>query len=464
MTDIIHLSLTELGHELKARNLSPVEALEACLARIDATEGKLNAYVRVLSESARAEAERAEIDIANGNWKGPLHGVPVAIKDLCDIAGVATTSSSRVREHWMADADSAVVSCLRAAGATIVGKTHTHEFAYGVATPTTRNPWDPQRTPGGSSGGSGATVASGGAFMGVGTDTGGSIRIPSSLCGIVGMKPTFGRVSRVGITSLSWGLDHAGPLTRTVEDAAACLQAMAGHDPRDPGSLDEPVPDFSALLDQGVQGLRVGVPTNFFFDNVAPEVEAAVRAAHDRLASLGATLVDVAMPMADQIGPVEFAILMPEASAYHQQMLRETPELYNDDVRVLLEAGEMIPATDYIQAQRIRNQIQQAFRRLYEQIDVIVGPTVTAPAVVAGTESLTWEDGSEEAMISVYARLPSLGNVTGLPAMNVPCGFTDQGLPIGMQVIGRPLDEATVFRVGAAYQAATDWHQRHPNP
>jgi len=463
MNEILSLSAAELGAKLKARELSPVDAVEACLERIETTEPKLNAYVRVLAEEARAAARQAEQEIAAGDWRGPLHGVPVALKDLYDLAHIPTTSSSRVREGWTPQADSAAAARLKQAGAIILGKTHTHEFAYGITTPTTRNPWDTERTPGGSSGGSGATVAASGAFMAMGSDTGGSIRIPAALCGTVGLKPTFGRVSRAGITSLSWGLDHAGPLTCTVEDAALSLQALAGYDPRDPGSADEPVPDYLAGLHDGIKGLRVGVPTNYFFDQLDGEVEAAVRQAYEQLEALGAQLVEVELPMADQFVPVEFGIMMPEASDYHHDMLREKAELYNDDVRVLLEAGELIPAAVYIRAQRVRNLIQQGFRKLYEQVDVIVAPSITAPAVTAGTDAITWPNGREESLMSAYTRFAVPGNVTGLPAMSVPCGFTENGLPIGFQAIGRPFDESTVLRLGAAYEAATDWHQRRPD-
>ncbi|MGM0584348.1 MAG: amidase [Pseudomonadota bacterium] len=463
MSGILDLSLAELSRKIRAGEVSPVEATEACLDRIAATDNALGAYVVVLADEARAAAGQAEAEIKAGDWKGPLHGVPVAIKDLYDMAGVPTTSSSKVRSDWTPQADGRTAADLRAAGAVLLGKTHTHEFAYGISTPTTRNPWDPERIPGGSSGGSGATVASGGAFMAMGTDTGGSIRIPAALCGTVGLKPTFGRVSRVGVTSLAWGLDHAGPLTRTVEDAAICLQALAGYDPRDPGSLEEPVPDYSASLRDGVKGLRVGVPTNYFFDNVEPEVEQAVRQAHEKLAELGADLVEVALPMPEQIMAVEFGICLPEASAYHREMLRARPQDYNDDVRVFLEAGEMIPATTYIQALRVRNLLQQGFRKLYDSVDVIVAPTVAATAVKAGAQSVTWPDGTEEPLTSVYVRLSAPANVTGLPSLSVPCGFSSEGLPIGFQAIGRPLDEATVLRLGAAYQAATDWTSRRPS-
>lgn len=462
MAGILDLSLTELGAKIKAKAVSPVEATEAALARIEATEPKLNAYVVVTADMARAAAKQAEKEVASGHWKGPLHGVPVAIKDLYDIEGLPTTSSSNVRSNWVAQSDSAAVTRLKAAGAVIVGKTHTHEFAYGIATPTTRNPWDVSRIPGGSSGGSGATVASRGAWMGMGSDTGGSIRIPAAVCGTVGLKPTFGRASRAGVTSLAWGLDHVGPLTRTVADAAACMQVLAGYDPRDPGSVNEPVPDFSAGLGKGVKGLRIGIPANYYFAPIEPEVEAAVRKAAEVLKGLGAELADVTIPMPDQIMAVEFAICLPEASAYHRRMLRESAHLYNDDVRIFLEAGEMVPAVTYIQALRVRNLIQQGFRKLYERCDVILAPTVPAVAAKAGAEAVTYPDGTVEPLSSVYVRLSAPANVTGLPSVSVPCGFSSDGLPIGFQVIGRPLDEATILQVGAAYEAATDWTARAP--
>ena len=462
MTALHELSLAEVSARIRAREVSPVEVTEACLQRIAATEPVLNAFVRVLAEEARADARTAEAELAAGQWRGPLHGVPVALKDLYDMKGVPTTASSAVREDWTAEADGDTAARLRAAGAVILGKTHTHEFAYGITTPTTRNPWDTGRIPGGSSGGSGATLAVGGAYMAMGSDTGGSIRIPAALCGTVGLKPTFGRVSRAGVTSLAWGLDHVGPLTRTVRDAALCLQVLAGFDPRDPGAVDAPVPDYCAGLDDGVRGLRVGVPTRYFFDHVDPEVEAAVRAAHDALAALGAELVEVDIPLAEQIMPVEFAICMPEASAYHRRMLRESAHLYTDEVRTFLEAGEMIPAVTYLHAQRVRTLIQQGFQRLYDRVDVIVAPAVAATAARVGTASVTWPDGTEEGLTSVYVRLSAPANVTGLPSLSVPCGFSAEGLPIAFQAIGRPLEEALLLRLGAAYEAATDWTGRRP--
>ena len=462
MTPILELSLAELSEKIRSREVSPVAATEACLQRIAQTEPVLNAYVCVLEAEARHAARAAEAELDAGIWRGPLHGVPVALKDLYDVAGVPTTSSSAVRRDWTPQGDGDTAARLRAAGAVILGKTHTHEFAYGISTPTTRNPWNTACIPGGSSGGSGATVAARGAFMAMGSDTGGSIRIPAALCGTVGLKPTFGRVSRVGVTSLAWGLDHAGPLTNSVEDAALCLQVLAGYDPRDPGSVDEPVRDYTADLRSGVRGLRLGVPTNYFFDHVQPEVEAAVRAAHAKLAELGAELVEVEIPLPEQMMAVEYAICLPEASAYHRRMLRTSAHLYTDEVRVLLEAGEMIPAVTYLQALRVRALIQQGFRKVFDRVDAIVAPAVPAVAAPVGTPALTWPDGTEEPLASVYVRLSAPANITGLPALSVPCGYSSGGLPIAFQAIGRPLDEALLLRVGAAYEDATDWKRRRP--
>ena len=318
MTALTDMSLRDVAARIRTGEVSPVDVTRECLDRAAATEPKLNALSCVLADSAMAEARAAEAEIAAGGYRGELHGIPVGIKELYDVAGVPTTSSSKVRENWRAETDSASVAQLRAAGAVILGKTHTHEFAYGIATPETRNPWNTGCIPGGSSGGSGASVAAGSTFMAMGSDTGGSIRIPAAVCGTVGLKPTFGRCSRAGVTSLSWSLDHVGPLTRTVADAAVCLNALAGYDPRDPGSVDIPVEDYTAALGLDVKGLRIGVPTNYYFDRCDAEVEAAVRAAIDLFAAEGAVISDVEIPYADQIMSVEFALCLPEASEYHR--------------------------------------------------------------------------------------------------------------------------------------------------
>lgn len=298
--------------------------------------------------------------------------------------------------------------------------------------------------------------------MALGTDTGGSIRIPAAVCGIVGIKPTYGRVSRHGIASLSWSLDHAGPLCRTAGDAAAVLGVLAGYDPRDPGSADVPVGDYLAELEAGVRGLRIGVPRNYFFDHVDADVERNVRAAIEQLESEGAQIVEVEIPMADLIMAVEFALMMPEASAYHGRMLREHADLYQADVRALLEAGNLVPATDYVNAIRLRTQIKAAWKRMFDGIDAIFAPTVASPAVLRDQASVRWADGTEEAAVYVFVRLSAPGNVTGLPSVAVPCGFSSDLLPTSFQVIGRPFGEARILRVARAYEQATDWTARQP--
>ena len=462
MTAVTDLSLRDVAQRLRSKKVSPVEVTQACLDRIQAVEDKLTAFVLLTADAAMEAARQAEREIAAGQWKGELHGVPVALKDLYDIKGLPTTSSSKVRANYVAADDSACTTRLQQAGAVIVGKTHTHEFAYGISTPTTRNPWNIEHMPGGSSGGSAAVLAARGCYMGMGSDTGGSIRIPASVCGTVGLKPTYGRVSRYGVTSLSWSLDHVGPLTRTVADAAVCLSALAGHDPRDPGSADEPVTDYAAALDKGVKGLRLGVPMNYYFDHLDPELEALVRAAIDRLRTEGVKIRDIEIPLADQIMAVEFGLCLPEASAYHMEMLRERPDDYQEDVRLFLEAGEMVPATRYIQALRVRQVMKDAWRRLFDQVDAVIAPAVASPATKVGQKTVTWSDGTEEPITPLFVRLSAPANVTGLPAMAVPCGFTQAGLPVGFQVIGRPFDEMTVIRIGDAYQRMTDWHTRAP--
>ena len=463
MADPLDLTLREASAAVRKRELSPVELTRASLARIAGDEPRLNAYVRLTEERALAAARQAEREIGAGHWRGELHGIPVAVKDLYDMAGLPTTCSSKVRHDHCADADSACVERLEQAGAVIVGKTHTHEFAYGIVTPTTGNPWNPAHIPGGSSGGSGATVAARGCFMAMGTDTGGSIRIPAAVCGTVGLKPTYGRVSRFGIASLSWSLDHAGPLARTVGDAAVTLSALAGYDERDPGSADVPIADYVAELELGVRGLRLGVPRNYFFDHVDADVERDVRKAIDTLRAEGAKLVEVEIPMAERIMPVEFGLCLPEASAYHYGALRERRADYEEDVRTFLEAGCLVPAVDYIAALRLRTQMQAAWRRMFDGIDALVAPTVAAPATRRDQLEVHWPDGTVEPVAPVFIRLSAPANVLGLPSVAVPCGFTAADLPTSFQVIGRPFQEARILRIARAYERTAPWASRKPS-
>lgn len=456
------LPLTDAAEKIKTRELSPVELAASVLGRIDAVEDKITAFATVTADLATTAAARAEGEIAAGNYRGPLHGIPVGIKDLYETAGVPTTSSSRVRADYVPERDSAVVEKLLAAGSVMVGKTHTHEFAFGAVTPTTRNPWDLDRIPGGSSGGSGAAVAAGECFVGMGSDTGGSIRIPASVCGTVGLKPTYGRVSRRGVASLSWSLDHVGPLTRTVADAALVMNVIAGYDRADPASVDAPVPDFTATPD--LTGLTIGVPTNYYTERVDPQVHAAIGAAITLLAEQGARKREIEIPLAEYILPTEWGIVLPEASAYHQQMLRDSAGLYTDEVRLFLEVGELVLATDYVKALRARTLIQQRWRDIFFDVDVLIAPTLAAPAVPVDDPRIAWPDGSTESATDAYVRFSAPANVTGLPSLSVPCGFTDAGLPIGMQIIGKPFAEPTLLAVGQLYESSTDWPKLAPLP
>ncbi|MEW2812369.1 amidase [Streptomyces massasporeus] len=444
------LSLVEASRAVRARELSPVELTESVLARIAAVEERLGAYVTVAADAALAAAVRAEREISGSGPRGPLHGIPMALKDLIDAEGIPTTASSHVRTGHVAERDSRVAERLGAAGAVLLGKTHTHEFAYGLTTPQTNNAWDHSRVAGGSSGGSAVAVAAGGATFAMGTDTGGSIRVPAALNGVVGLKPTYGLVPRTGVTSLSWSLDHVGPVTRTVQDVALVLSATAGHDPRDPASVSGPMLDRFPGGD--LRGLKVGVPRNHYFDRVTPEVEESVRGAIERLAELGAELVDVEIPMARYIQAVQWGLMVPEATAYHERSLRATPDLYAADVRILLEAGELTSAGDYLRAQRARSMMRDGWARMFDGIDVLAAPTVPMTAAEAGQEAVEWADGTTEAVSDSYVRLCAPANITGVPALTLPVGHDRAGLPIGMQLMARPFHDATVLRVGRVYE------------
>ncbi|MEU0252291.1 amidase [Streptomyces sp. NPDC006184] len=447
------MSLARAAEEIRRRRLSPVELVDSVLERLERVEPQLAAYVTVTADRARESARAAERAVAGGRPHGPLHGVPMGLKDLIDVAGTATTASSRVRAGHRANRDSTVAARLTAAGAVLVGKTQTHEFAYGLTTPQTRNAWDPDRVAGGSSGGSAVAVAAGAATFALGTDTGGSIRVPSALNGVVGLKPTYGLVPRLGVTSLAWSLDHVGPITRTVEDAGLVLAALVGHDPRNPaGPAADARPDRRPADEADLTGLRVGVPVNHYFERVDPEVERAVRRAVEKLEALGARPVEVEIPMTRYIQATQWGLMVPEATAYHERSLRATPELYGADVRILLEAGELMSAGDYLRAQRARTLMRQEWARMLADVDVIAAPTVPLTAVRAGQESVTWPDGTVESVSDAYVRLSAPANITGVPSLSLPVGRDREGLPIGMQLLGRPRAEAVLLRVGHAYE------------
>jgi aspartyl-tRNA(Asn)/glutamyl-tRNA(Gln) amidotransferase subunit A len=466
MSELWRLSLREAADGLARRDFSAAELLDATLDRLAATEPAVHAYVTVMEGSARRQAAAADEERRKGRWRGPLQGIPVGVKDLAYTEGVATQAGSRVLEGFVPGHDATVVRKLKEVGAVIVGKTVTHEFAYGQDVPPTRNPWHLASYPGGSSAGSGVAVAVGSAFGAIGTDTGGSIRVPASVDGVVGMKPTYGRVSRHGVIPMSPTLDTVGPLTRTAEDCALMLQAIAGSDPADSGSLDEPVPDYIGPLSRGVERLRLGLDRGYFFyRHVQPDVRSAAEAAIDRLTALGAEVVEVSLPELELMAPAGMAVLLADTSEWHRRLLRTQGDKYVPATRIMLELGELVLGAQYVHAQRARAALRQRLRNLFEmhRLDALVGPTL--PMTTMPVEQLSVDlTGEGETALSAFLHHCFLGNVTGIPALSFPCGFSSAALPIGLQVYGRPLEEATLLRIGHAYQQVTDWHLRRPDP
>ncbi|MBI2877912.1 MAG: Asp-tRNA(Asn)/Glu-tRNA(Gln) amidotransferase subunit GatA [Candidatus Tectomicrobia bacterium] len=460
------LTIGELADLLRKREVSPVEATEAVLARVEQLEGRVHAYITVTREEARRAAQEAERAIRSGNYRGPLHGIPVSLKDNIYTRGVRTTGGARILRDHIPDHDATLVERLKAAGAVIVGKTNMHEFAYGATTNNphygpTHNPWDLERIPGGSSGGSAAAVAASLCIASIGTDTGGSIRIPSSLCGVVGLKQTYGRVSRHGVIPLSWSLDHAGPITRNVEDAGWMLQAIAGVDPRDPTTRDLPVPDYAAALNGEVRGLRCAVPREYVYARLDREVEAAFREALRTLEGLGVEVEEISLPRLAHAPTAELTIILAEASAYHQETLRQRADEYGPDVRAFLEMGELLLATHYLKAQRAQSLLRQEMQAVLQRADLLLMPTAAIPAPRIGEESV--QIGPETVgVVQALIHLTCPFNLTGLPALTLPGGFTPSGLPIGLQIAGRPFEEATVLRLAHAYEIHTPWRQRRP--
>jgi aspartyl-tRNA(Asn)/glutamyl-tRNA(Gln) amidotransferase subunit A len=467
--DLVFRPARELAALVRSREVSPLEIAEAFLARIEAHDPKLNAFITVTADEARRGAREAEREIASGNYRGPLHGIPYAPKDILATRGIRTTNGSKVTPDWVPDYESTITERLREAGAVLLGKLNLLEFAMGSGVLSgfgpSRNPWHFDYSPSGSSSGSGTALAAYLTPLSIGTDTGGSIRAPAAACGIVGLKQTYGRVSRHGVTTLSWTLDHAGPMTKTVADAAVMLRVIAGRDSKDPTSSSEPVPDYEAALASGIEGIRIGVPRSYFFEGANPEVERAVRAAIDLLGTLRARIVEVDLPHAELAASAGWIVAMAEASAFHEKRLRETPELFDPLVRERLETAKFTSATDYIKGLRVRTLLQNEMARVFESCDVMAVP---------GSPQLASKlDDEVAARSDVKPGSPSpsfrggntfLGNMTGLPAITIPCGFSKgpPALPIAIQFYGRAFDEATILRVANAYESATDWHVRRP--
>jgi aspartyl-tRNA(Asn)/glutamyl-tRNA(Gln) amidotransferase subunit A len=455
-------SLAETAEEVKAGAVSPVELTRACLDRIERVDRAVRAFVSVDPEGALEAAGAAEGEIRAGHYRGPLHGIPIGIKDNYDTFGVPTRNGSKVFADRMPEQDATAVVRLRHAGAVLLGKTTMSEAAWGVDFPPVRNPWDLRRNPGLSSGGSGAAVAAGLCFMAMGSDTGGSIRIPAGLSGVVGLKPTYGRASRAGVMPHTWSLDHVGPLTRRVEDAALVLGVIAGHDPRDPGSADLPVGDYLGGLKKGVRGMRVGVPREHFWERTEAGIEPVVRQALGDLEGAGARVEEVSIPhMAVALGAI-LVTEMASVTAWHDKYLKQPDRRasYTPEVRFLMDAGKFVLATDFLKAQRLRRVLTEEVRAAFQGVDVLATPTLPLSAWEV-SQSHVEIAGEPEHVLHACWRFTYPWNLTGLPALSVPCGFAD-GLPVGLQLVGRPFDEAAVLRVGHAYQEATRWHERHP--
>ena len=456
--EIAGWTIAEASEKIRQRKATSTELVEACLARIEKHNPKLNAFITVMGDAARAQAKELDAEQKSGKFRGPLHGIPIGLKDLIDTAGVRTTAASAVFADRIPKEDAPVVTKLKAAGAVIIGKLNMHEFAYGATSVPSHfgpvhNPWKLDYVAGGSSGGSAAAVAARLCFGALGSDTGGSIRQPSSYCSLAGLKPTYGRVSTRGVVPLSWSLDHIGPMCRTVADAAILLGALAGYDPLETTSIDAPVPDYSQALRMQTSALRLGIPRSLFYEKLDPEIEAAMNQALDVLRKLTAGTHDVELP---PIG--NLPVLAAEAYSYHLPYFSKTPELYQPMTRDRLERGARITADAYIRGRREMDRLRRAVGGVFTNVDLLITPTTPVPPLPI----------AESASDLIAAAAPSsLRNtqpfdVYGLPAISVPCGFTRSGLPIGMQISGPNFNESRVLALAHAYEQATEWHKRRP--
>ena len=449
------MRIGEAAAGLRAHRFSAVDLATAAISRIDRHNPALRAFITVTAGQALEQARQADRELAAGQDRGPFHGIPVALKDLFATRGVLTTAGSKVYENWVPGFNATVVEKLLAAGAVLLGKLNMHELAYGITSANphfgpVRNPWNPLHSPGGSSGGSGAAVVAHMVFMAMGTDTGGSIRIPASFCGTVGLKPTYGRVSRFGVLPLGFSQDHMGPLTRSVRDAALALNAIAGHDPRDPTSSRRPVVDYVPDQDCSIRGLRIGFPENFFFEHLHEDVESAVRGAIARAQSLGAVIKPVRLPDMHALNAIARIVLLSEASAVYEPFLEDRGR-FGPDVLALLDQGRLVPATDYINAQRLRRKMRSEFEPVWQDVDCLIAPATPSPAPRIGDTTIRL-GGRDEDVRLASTRLVRGGNALGYPALSLPCGLSASNLPLGMQIIGPAFEEALILRIGAALE------------
>ena len=460
--ELCYLTIVEAAAGLRRNAFSPRELTEAALKRIDSIDGRLHCFITLAADVALHQAKEAGQELRSGKDRGPLHGIPIALKDLYMTQGIRTTCHSAVLQNWVPDNDATAATKLREAGAILLGKVGMHEFAFGGPSvdapfPAVRNPWNTAHIPGGSSSGSGAALAAGLCYGALGSDTGGSIRTPSSHCGVVGLKPTYGRVSRFGVIPLSWSLDHAGPMARSVEDCAILLQAIAGYDHKDPASAAVPVPDFRAALKNGIAGLRIGVPRADWFDEslgVEPATEGVFNQALKTLEELGAAIIEIDGKPFSLARKANQTILVCEAYAYHEKRLQEAPQKYGSSVRRRLLEGAFLSAADYITAQRARAVINEQVCANFSRVDVFVTPSAPRPP-----DTFEGLDPNEQ---NLRPNFTNPFNLTGLPAISVPCGFTDEKLPIGLQIAAPSFEESTALRVAYAYEQATGWHKQRP--
>ena len=462
--ELIGLTIREASELVRRRKVSPVELTNTCLVQIDKLNPELNAFITVTRESALAEAHAAEAEIQRGRWRGPLHGIPIALKDLFDTAGVRTTAGSGVFKDRIPTEDAEVVRKLKAAGAVLVGKTNMHEFAFGGSSLVTyfggvHNPWEPGHIAGGSSGGSAAAVAARLCFGALGSDTAGSIRQPAAYCGIAGLKPTYGLVSARGVIPLSWSLDHVGPLARSVEDIALLLQAIAGYDPEDTASVSMKIPDYAAALRTYPASLRLGVAREFFFEGLDPEIERATNQALAVLGKLTAGVKDVKISAGGQ-EQLRATVRLAEAYAYHRRMMAATPELYQPETLARLRPGAEIDTATYIEARRELEHTRRTSGEIFQTIDALITPTspILPPAI---TEFTGDRNGSAD-FVNRNIRDTSPFDVYGWPTISVQCGFSASGLPIGLQISAALGQDAIVLQLAHAYEQATDWHSRRP--
>jgi aspartyl-tRNA(Asn)/glutamyl-tRNA(Gln) amidotransferase subunit A len=461
MTDALcRESIAALAPQIERRAVSPTELTQATLERIERLNPKLNAFLTVTAEQALEQARGAEAEIAAGNYRGPLHGIPISLKDLYLTKGIRTTGGSKILGQWVPDIDSAVGERLRDAGAILVGKNHMHEFAFGTTNLNPHygpalNPWNQEHVTGGSSGGTAVAVATGMSQMSMGSDTGGSIRMPAAFCGVSGIKATYGRVSKYGALPLAWSMDHTGPLARSAEDLAIVLNIIAGHDPRDPTTADRRVGDYRATLNDAIAGLRIGVIEEYMNETVDSECAAGARAAATELERLGARVQTVSFHEVTSFIGAATTILHAEGAAYHAKWLVERPQDYSPAVLERLRVGSVLPAIDYVNAQRARRILVDRALEMMKDFDALI--CTTMPVLPP-----TLEEGNRPEIHGNLARHTRLFNLLGLPTASYPCGFSASGLPIGLQVAGRPWEEATVLRIGHAYQQVTDWHTRWP--